>query len=84
MSRYRRSIHAKSAVARLASPARLRHQQLDPDITAYTSDQPCPASPISAITGNLLRLFGSSPAGSTQPSNLQLADFLPLRRALTN
>jgi hypothetical protein len=55
----------------------LRHQQLDPDLTACTSDQPCPASTISAITGNLLRWFGSGPAGSTQPSISNWQTFYP-------
>lgn len=39
-----------------------------PDLTSCTSSQPCPASTISAITGNLLRLFGAGPAGTTYPS----------------
>jgi hypothetical protein len=39
-----------------------------PNLTPCTTGQPCPASTISAITANLLRLFGSGPAGITHPS----------------
>jgi hypothetical protein len=39
-----------------------------PDLTPCASGQPCPAPTISAITGNLLRVFGSGPAGTTHPS----------------
>ncbi|MGH3844836.1 MAG: N,N-dimethylformamidase beta subunit family domain-containing protein [Pseudonocardiaceae bacterium] len=48
-----------------------------PDLTPCTSGQPCPASIISAITANLLRLFGSGPAGTTHPSIPNWQTFYP-------
>jgi hypothetical protein len=40
-----------------------------PDLSPCTGNQPCPATIIGDITGNLLRVFGSGPAGTTHPSH---------------
>jgi hypothetical protein len=48
-----------------------------PDLAPCTSGQPCPAATIGAITGNLLRLFGSGPAGDTDPSVPNWQTFYP-------
>jgi hypothetical protein len=39
-----------------------------PALSPCTSDQPCPAQTLGAITGNLLRVFGQGPAADTHPS----------------
>jgi hypothetical protein len=38
---------------------------------------PCPAGAVGTMTGNLLKLFGSGPAGRTQPSRGNSRDFYP-------
>lgn len=52
-----------------------------PDLTPCTTGKPCPEAIISAITGNLLRLFGSGPAGTTQPSVPNWQTFYPTASA---
>jgi hypothetical protein len=38
---------------------------------------PCPAGAVGAMTGNLLKLFGTGPAGRTQPSRPNWRNFYP-------
>jgi hypothetical protein len=40
-----------------------------PALAPCTDNRSCPASVVGAITGNLLRVFGTGPAGNTRPSN---------------
>ena len=37
----------------------------------------CPSGPVGSMTGNLLKLFGSGPAGRTQPSQPNWRNFYP-------
>ncbi|MDT7661718.1 MAG: hypothetical protein QOD04_1274 [Pseudonocardiales bacterium] len=39
-----------------------------PALTPCPPGKPCPAGPVGAITGNLLRAFGAGPAGTAHPS----------------
>jgi hypothetical protein len=40
----------------------------------------CTATTLDALTGNLLRLFGSGPSGIKEPSTATWQDFYPNRR----
>lgn len=48
-----------------------------PALVDCAAAPPCPAGPVRLMTGNLLKLFGSGPAGRTQPSQPNWRDFYP-------
>jgi hypothetical protein len=48
-----------------------------PSLVDCGGSSPCPAGPVGSMTGNLLKLFGSGPAGRTQPSQPNWRNFYP-------
>ncbi len=48
-----------------------------PSLAHCDGPAPCPTGAVDAMTGNLLKLFGSGPAGRTQPSRANWRDFYP-------
>lgn len=48
-----------------------------PALSPCISNQPCPTQTLSAITGNLLRVFGEGPAANTHPSTPNWAHLYP-------